>query len=105
MKLLGMKDGWSPHEIADAICDVFSICGPAQWRVVSKWIDQGKVQAERRDQIYDLCTRAVRAAYSVDVGATAKDPSQLEELFKQLPYPKALWGLRADLWPRKIAKA
>ena len=90
VKILGMRDGWSPQEVASAVS--LSFFEPTSFEELASfeeltsleelasripevvkqaylmlsWSEEGKLKAERVDRFPELALRAVRAAWGID---------------------------------------
>ncbi len=98
VKILGMRDGWSPQEVATAVS--LSFFEPTSFRIreevkqAKRWREQGKLKAERVDRFPELAVRAVQAAWGVDLRGLFEDTEDAKTFLHYYRSPEeAEWVL------------
>ena len=88
VKIMGMREGWSPQEVAAAVSDGFY--DPAPFPILERWKQQGKFRVEQLDRFAELCVRAVQAAFGCDLRDFLESPDRAKRFLHDLRNPDEL---------------
>ncbi len=88
VKIMGMREGWSPQEVAAAVSDGFF--GLVPFPILERWKQQGKFRVEQLDRFSELCIRAVQAAFGCDLRDFLESPDRAKRFLHDLRNPDKL---------------